>query len=84
MPGAQRARGASAREAGWRAFRLEETFDFGLVGALASVAAPLAESGVGGVGILAISTYDTDYVLVKEKQLGLAMAALREQGHSVR
>ena len=71
-------------EAGWRAFKLEGTFGFGLVGVLASVAAPLAESGVGGVGILAISTYDTDYVLVKEKQLGLAMAALREQGHSVR
>ncbi len=71
----------TTREAGWRAFRLEGTFDFGLVGVLASVATPLAESGVG---ILAIATYDTDYVLVKEEQLGPAMAALRERGHRVR
>ena len=56
MPGAQRARGASTREAGWRAFRLEETFDFGLVGVLASVVARLAESGVG---ILTIAPCDT-------------------------
>jgi uncharacterized protein len=68
-------------EAGWRAFKLVGPFDFGLVGVLASVVAPLAESGVG---ILAIATYDTDYVLVKEERLGLAMAALRERGHRVR
>jgi hypothetical protein len=68
-------------ERGWRAFKLEGPFGFGLVGVLASVAAPLAESGVG---ILAIATYDTDYVLVKEEQLGLAMAALRERGYEVR
>jgi uncharacterized protein len=71
----------TTREAGWRAFKLEGTFGFGLVGVLASVAAPLAESGVG---ILAIATHDTDYLLVKEEQLGPAMAALREQGHRVR
>src|SRR5919202_5027773 len=71
----------TTREAGWRAFKLEGTFDFGMVGVLASVADPLAESGVG---ILAIATYDTDYVLVKEEQLGPAMAALRERGHRVR
>jgi uncharacterized protein len=71
----------TTREAGWRAFKLEGTFDFGLVGVLASVAAPLVESGVG---ILAIATYDTDYVLVKEEQLGPAVVALRERGHRVR
>ena len=68
-------------EPGWRAFRLEGRFDFGLVGVLSSVAAPLAESGVG---ILAIATYDTDYVLVREPQLDLAVSALRERGHEVR
>jgi hypothetical protein len=51
------------------------------VGVLSSVAAPLAESGVG---ILAIATYDTDYVLVRGSQLDLAVAALRERGHEVR
>ena len=68
-------------EPGWRAFKLEGAFDFGLVGVLASVAAPLARCEVG---ILAIATYDADYVLVQGSQLDLAMAALRESGHEVR
>ncbi len=70
-----------ACERGWRAFKLEGPFDFGLVGILAAVAAPLAESNVG---IFAIATHDTDYVLVKEEQLDLATSALRERGHEVR
>ena len=68
-------------ERGWRAFKLVGPFDFGLVGVLTSVIAPLAESAVG---IFAMATYDTDYVLVRESQLDLAMAALRERGHEVR
>ena len=68
-------------EPGWRAFKLEGAFDFGLVGVLSSVAAPLAKSEVG---ILAMATYDTDYVLVQGSQLDLAVAALRERGHEVR
>ena len=68
-------------EPGWRAFRVDGPLDFGLVGVLASVAAPLAESEVG---ILAIATYDTDYVLVQASQLDIAVAALRERGHEVR
>ena len=47
---------------------------------LASVAVPLAESEVG---ILAIATYDTDYVLVQESQLDLAARALRGRGHEI-
>ena len=68
-------------ERGWRAFKLEGPFEVGLTGVLASVAAPLAQSEVS---ILAIATYDTDYVLVEESQLVLAMQALRERGHEVR
>ena len=68
-------------ERGWRALKLEGPFGFGLAGVLASVAAPLAESEFG---ILAIATYDTDYVLAKVEQLGLAVAALRESGQEVR
>ena len=68
-------------ERGWRAIKLEGPFGFHLTGVLASVAAPLAEREVG---ILAIATYDTDYVLVKEEQLGPAIAALRERGHEIR
>jgi hypothetical protein len=68
-------------ERGWRALKLEGPFGFELTGVLASVAAPLARCEVG---ILAIATYDTDYVLVKEEQLDPAIAALRERGHEVR
>lgn len=68
-------------ESGWRVLKLEGPFEFSLVGVLSSVAAPLAEAGVG---IFAVSTYDTDYVLVKDAQLELATAALRERGHEVR
>jgi hypothetical protein len=68
-------------EHGWRAIKLEGPFGFELTGVLASVAAPLARCEVG---ILAIATYNTDYVLVKEEQLDPAIAALRERGHEVR
>ncbi len=68
-------------EKGWRAFKLEGTFEFSLVGVLASIAVPLAEAGVG---VFAVSTFDTDYVLVKEDQLDLAASTLRERGHEVR
>ena len=68
------------REEGWRALRLEGPFAFSDVGVLASVTAPLAEAGIA---IFAISTFDTDYVLVKEDRLDLAVAALRERSHEV-
>ena len=67
-------------EGGWRALKLEGPFEFSEVGVLASVAAPLAEAGVG---IFVVSTFDTDYVLVKKEQLQPAVAALRGQGHEV-
>jgi hypothetical protein len=67
-------------EGGWRALKLEGPFEFSEVGVLASVAAPLAEAGVR---IFAVSTFDTDYVLVKEEQLSPAVAALRGRGHEV-
>ena len=67
-------------EEGWRALKLEGPFEFSEVGVLASVAAPLAEAGVR---IFAVSTFDTDYVLVKEEQLSPAVAALRGRGHEV-
>ncbi len=67
-------------EGGWRALELEGPFEFSEVGVLISVAEPLAEAGVG---IFAVSTFDTDYVLVKEKQLESAVASLRGMGHEV-
>ncbi|AWN22315.1 ACT domain-containing protein [Deinococcus irradiatisoli] len=67
-------------EAGWAAFKLRGPFDFGLTGILAAVLNPLHAAGVG---IFAVSTFDTDYVLVKSEQLGAAKAALRAAGHTV-
>jgi hypothetical protein len=68
------------REGGWCVLKLEGPFEFSEVGVLASVTAPLAEAGVG---IFAVSTFDTDYVLVKEEQLDPAVAALRGWSHEV-
>ena len=68
------------RERGWRAFRLEGTFDLSMVGVLASVASPLAKAGAS---IFVVSTFDTDYVLVREEQLDLAVDTLRASGHRV-
>jgi GNAT superfamily N-acetyltransferase len=72
--------GSVRSERGWRALMLEGPFEFSEVGVLASVAVPLAEARVG---IFALSTFDTDYVLVKEEQLGSTVAALRGRGHEV-
>ncbi|HEX6711554.1 MAG TPA: ACT domain-containing protein [Rubrobacter sp.] len=69
------------REQGWRALKLEGPFELSMVGILASVAEPLAGAGVS---IFAVSTFDTDYVLVGEEQLELADDTLRELGHQVR
>ena len=66
--------------ADWRAFALTGTFDFALTGILASLLVPLADAGVG---IFAFSTYDTDYLMVREADLESAVAALRTAGHAV-
>jgi hypothetical protein len=68
------------QDRGWRALKLEGPFELSTVGVLSSVAAPLAEEGVS---IFAISTFDTDYVLVREGQLNLAVGTMREHGHRV-
>lgn len=67
-------------ENGWRCLRILQVFDFSVPGILASVLAPLAQAGIG---IFASSTFSTDYVLVKEDDLGRAMKALTDGGHRV-
>jgi uncharacterized protein len=69
------------QEQGWRAMKLEGPFELSMVGVLSSVTTPLAGTGVS---IFAVSTFDTDYVLVREEQLDLAADALRGHGHEVR
>jgi len=67
-------------ERGWRALKILGPLDLGLTGVLAAVAVPLADAGIS---IFAISTYDTDYVLVREVALGDAIAALRAAGFQI-
>lgn len=67
-------------EQGWRYFMVEGILDFSLVGILSSLSGALARRGIS---IFAISTYDTDYILVKEQELDRAVEALRLDGHHV-
>jgi hypothetical protein len=69
-----------AREDGWRALRVAGTLDFSLTGILSKLATVLADAGVG---IFAISTYDTDYILVKAENLDRATAALNKAGYAL-
>jgi hypothetical protein len=61
-------------------FQVAGPLEFSLTGVLAAIAVPLADAGVS---IFAISTFDTDYLLVKEDDVAKAMEALRAAGHSV-
>jgi hypothetical protein len=69
------------QEPGWRACKVEGPLGFGLTGIMASVLDPLADAKVS---VFAISTYNTDYVLVKDAKVADAVAALRNSGHTVR
>jgi uncharacterized protein len=70
-----------ATETGWRALKVTGPFALSEIGVLASLAAPLAEANVS---LFAISTFDTDYLLVSGKQLNAAIAALKGAGHRIR
>ena len=65
---------------GWRAIKIEGPLDLDLVGILVSVAVPLAHAGIG---ILPVGTFDTDYILVRDRQLAEALKALRTTGFNV-
>jgi hypothetical protein len=67
-------------EAGWRCLKVVGPLDFALTGILANLATALAEAGVA---IFAISTYDTDYILVKAVDLETAIQSLQAVGHHV-
>ncbi len=65
---------------GWRAFGVVGPLDFTLVGILSELTGILAGQGVP---VFAVSTYDTDYLLVRENQASLAIEALVRKGHTV-
>lgn len=69
-----------AVERGWRAVKLEGPFPFSLTGVLASFLQPLSAAKIA---IFAVSTFDTDYVLIKEVDLQPALRALESAGHEL-
>lgn len=71
---------ALRREDGWRAFRVEGVLDFSLIGILSKISSLLAEEKIG---IFAISTYNTDYILVKEENLIRALRTLEKNDYTI-
>lgn len=69
-----------ARDDGWKAFYIEGTLDFSLIGILARISAVLAEEKIG---LFAISTYNTDYILVKQEHFCQALDALAKAGYQI-
>lgn len=67
-------------ERGFRCLLVRGPLDFSLVGVLAGIAGCLAESGIS---LFAVSTYDTDYLLVKKEALPSAVEALTRRGYTV-
>lgn len=68
------------RDDGWKAFRIVGILDFSLIGILSKISAVLADNGVG---IFAISTYNTDYILTKEENFDKALKVLTEAGYEI-
>lgn len=73
-------RNAITREDGWRAFRIEGVLDFALTGILAPIAQLMADHAIG---IFAVSTFNTDYVLVKANDLERAIGLLADAGYEI-
>ena len=70
----------TAREDGWNAFRIQGVLDFSLIGILSKISTILAENQIG---IFAVSTYNTDYILVKKEDFGKALKVLEDEGFSI-
>ena len=68
------------RDDGWRGFRIEGVLDFSLIGILSKLSAVLADNGIG---IFAVSTYNTDYILVKEENYERALTVLASEGYTI-
>ncbi len=68
------------RDDGWRAFRIQGVLDFSLIGILSKIATLMAENGIG---IFAVSTYNTDYILTKEDNFNKAIEILSAAGYTV-
>jgi hypothetical protein len=67
-------------ECGWRTLKVKGALDFSLTGILASITNPLAKAKIP---VFVISTYDTDYIFVRENHLSQAISVLGKEGHSI-
>jgi uncharacterized protein len=70
----------ASAERGWCAFEVAGPLDFSLTGIVASLVTPLADEDIP---LFVISTFETDYLLVREHDLHRSVAALTSAGHSV-
>lgn len=68
------------RDDGWKAFRIQGVLDFSLIGILAKIAAALADNGIS---IFVVSTYNTDYVLMKRENYQKALDVLKALGYMI-
>lgn len=68
------------RDDGWRCFRIKGVLDFSLIGILARISKIMSSNGIG---IFAISTFNTDYILVKEKDYKNALSYLKSSGYKI-
>ena len=68
------------RDDGWNAFRIQGVLDFSLIGILAKIATVLADKGIS---IFAVSTYNTDYVLIKKENYQKALEVLQTTGYKI-
>ncbi|MBX7222474.1 MAG: ACT domain-containing protein [Blastocatellia bacterium] len=71
---------ATRSETGWRALKIEAVLDFSMTGIVSSLTTPLAAAGIS---VFVLSTFDTDYVLVKAAHLEQTIRLWRELGHSI-
>ena len=66
---------------GWKAFRIQGILDFSLIGILSKISTLLAEKEIG---IFAVSTFNTDYILTKEENFEKAILSLEENGYEIK
>ena len=70
----------TARDEGWKGFRIQGILDFSLIGILSELSAILAENHIG---IFAVSTFNTDYILVKAESFERALNVLSAKGYTI-
>lgn len=68
-------------ESGWKALRISGILDFGMIGVMSNIANILAEAGIS---IFVVSTYNTDYILIKTESYDKAVQSLIHNGHIIK